>query len=307
MTPAARPVPGETRGSDVPAPVRAAVLGAGVMGRGIARVLLGTGAEVVVYSRTQQSLERARAALAPEAGPEVQYTTSVAAAATGAQLVIESVPESLALKHEVLLAVEHAAPADAVIATNTSSLPLEQIAQPLQRPERFLGWHWFNPADLVPLVEVIPAAATAPEVVDWSVSLLTAAGKRPTLAPAIDGFLVNRLQYALIREALALVQDGLATPAQIDAAVTGCLGPRWAVIGPMTSTDLAGVPTAVAVARQLYPQLSTATEPQPVLTDLESQGRLGAAAGRGFHDYPPGDDAAGERDRRLRAVLEALS
>jgi 3-hydroxybutyryl-CoA dehydrogenase len=136
---------------------------------------------------------------------------------------------------------------------------------------------------------------------------LTAVGKRPALAPAIDGFLANRLQYALIREAMDLVAAGVATPEQIDAVVTDCLGPRWAVIGPMRSTDLAGVPTAVAVASQLYPQLSTATEPQRPLTELVRLGRLGAAAGAGFYEYPSAADAAAERDRRLTAVLEAVA
>ena len=124
------------------------------------------------------------------------------------------------------------APDGAVIATNTSSLPLDRLAGALRRPERFLGWHWFNPAHLIPLVEVVPAPATDPDVVRWSVATLQELGKRPlALSRPIEGFLANRLQYALIREALALVQDGAATPEQIDAVMTDCLGPRWAVSG----------------------------------------------------------------------------
>jgi 3-hydroxybutyryl-CoA dehydrogenase len=287
--------------------MKAAVLGAGVMGRNIAQVLLGAGSPVALYSRTQASLDRARSVLGEEGVGNVRYVRSIPVAVAGAQVVIESVPESLALKQAVLAEAERAAPENAVIATNTSSLPLKRLAEGLDHPERFLGWHWFNPAHLIPLVEVIPTAATANDVVAWSLSQLSAAGKRPTLAPAIDGFLVNRLQYALIREALALVQDGLATPEQIDAVVTDCLGPRWAVIGPMRSTDLAGVPTAVAVARQLYPQLCNATAVPRTLTELESEGRLGAAAGAGFYDYDNGIDVAAERDRRLTKVLQALA
>ena len=286
--------------------MRAAVLGAGVMGRNIARVLLGAGIPVTLYSRTQASLDATRSALGEDRVDDVQYVRSIPAAVAGAQIVIESVPESLALKQAVLAQAQRAAPENAVIATNTSSLPLDRLAEGLDRPDRFLGWHWFNPAHLIPLVEVIAAPATAEDVVAWSVAQLTAAGKRPALAPAIDGFLVNRLQYALIREALALVEDGLATPEQIDAVVTNCLGPRWAVIGPMRSTDLAGVATAAAVARQLYPQLSNATAVPRTLTELESRGRLGAAAGAGFYDYDDGIDAAAERDRRLTKVLGAL-
>lgn len=284
--------------------MRAALLGAGVMGVNIARVLAAAGHDVILCSRTATTLERARSALAPVA---VEVTTSVADAVAGADVVVESVPESVELKYAVLKQAEAAAPDRAVIATNTSSLPLERLAAALQRPERFLGWHWFNPAHLIPLVEVVPAGQTAPEVVQWSVSVLREAGKRPTLAPAIDGFLANRLQYALIREALDLVDRGLVSPEQVDAAITDCLGPRWAVIGPMRSTDLAGVSTALAVAAQLYPQLSTAREPQRVLRALAQEGRLGVAAGAGFYDYGGAVDVADERDRGLAAVLRAVT
>ena len=235
----------------------------------------------------------------------VGYETSIERAVDGAGLVLESVPESLSVKHEVLGLASRLVADDAVIASNTSSLPLSRIAEAVTAPDRFVGWHWFNPAHLMPLVEVIPVEATAARVVQWSLELLASAGKRPTLAPAIDGVLANRLQYALIREALALVDAGLATPEQVDAAVTDCLGPRWAVIGPMRSTDLAGVPTALAVAGRLYPKLSAAREPPEVLSALEREGRLGAAAGRGFYEYPDPAAAAAERDR-LRAVLDAL-
>jgi 3-hydroxybutyryl-CoA dehydrogenase len=286
--------------------MKAAILGAGVMGRNIARVLAGSGFEVALYSRSEATLADARSVLDAGGLREVTYDTSIERSVAGAELVLESVPESLELKQAVVAQAERAAPGAAVIASNTSSLPLERIAHRLDRPQRFLGWHWFNPAHLMPLVEVIATPATGPEIVQWSMTVLAAAGKRPTPAPAIDGFLVNRLQYALIREALALVDAGLATPEQIDAALTGCLGPRWAVIGPMRSTDLAGIPTALAVAAQLYPTLSDAKAPQAALTRLQAEGRLGAGAGNGFYVYPDAGAAGAERDRLLSVVLEAL-
>ncbi len=287
--------------------MKVAILGAGVMGVNIARVLARRESTVALFSRTQATLDGARAALARSGTPAVSFHRSIEEAADGADVVVESVPESLELKRTVLRESQRVAARSAVIATNTSSLPLRELASRLDDPSRFLGWHWFNPAHLIPLVEVVPSELTDPGVVEWSLSTLRAAGKRPALAPAIDGFLVNRLQYALIREALTLVEQGLTTPEQIDAAITDCLGPRWAVIGPMRSTDLAGVRTAVAVARQLYPQLSTVKDPQTVLTDLEETGRLGAASGRGFFDYGDGKDPYAERDRRLAAVLRALA
>lgn len=286
--------------------MRAAVLGAGVMGRNIARVLGGYGAAVTLFSRGARTLEEARIVLTAAGIGDTVYVSSIADAASEAELVIESVPEDVALKQAVLAEAERAAPPGAVIATNTSSLPLESLVPALRRPDRFLGWHWINPAHLIPLVEVVATEATDSEVVQWSVARLTEMGKRPIVVPAIDGFVANRLQYALIREALALIEAGHVTPEQIDAVITGCLGPRWAVVGPMRSTDLAGLETAIAVATQLYPTLSTSTAPPRVLTALAQEGRLGAASGEGFFVYPAGSDAAGDRDRRLMAVLAAL-
>lgn len=286
------------------------MLGAGVMGRNIARVLAGGGAEVVLFSRSAATLGSARDTLRDldGAGARLTYVNDLAEAVGGADLVLESVPEALSLKVALLRDVERSIADDAVIATNTSSLPLDRLADELRRPERFLGWHWFNPAHLIPLVEVIPAPATDPAVLRWSVETLSAMGKRPLALPvAIDGFLANRLQYAVIREALALVEAGAATPEQIDAVITDCLGPRWAVIGPMRSSDLAGIATAAAVAAELFPKLSTADSPPPVLTGLLEQGRTGAAAGAGFYDYPDGAGAARERDRLLGVVLAALA
>jgi 3-hydroxybutyryl-CoA dehydrogenase len=284
------------------------VLGAGVMGRNIAKVLLRGGHQVALYSRTERTLLDAGGALEREAAAQIAYTTSIAEAAAGAALILESVPESLPLKVLVLREAESAAPDQAVIASNTSSLPLNRLAEALARPERFLGLHWFNPAHLIPLVEIVPAERTDPGLVDWAVAIVTELGKRPLpLARAVEGFVANRLQYALIREALHLVHHGVATPEQIDAAMTECLGLRWAVLGPMQSTDLAGVPTAVAVARELFPVLSNAQEPQAPLTDLLEAGRLGASRGEGFFTYPDAEGVAHTRDRLLSSVLGALA
>jgi 3-hydroxybutyryl-CoA dehydrogenase len=288
--------------------MRVAVLGAGVMGRSIAKVLLRGGHEVALYSRTEQTLLDAGGALEREAAAQIAYTTSIGEAASGAELILESVPESLPLKVMVLREAESAAPDQAVIGSNTSSLPLDRLAEALARPERFLGVHWFNPAHLIPLVEVVPTEQTDVAVVERAETLMSELGKRPlVLARSVEGFVANRLQYALIREALQLVHDGVATPEQIDAALTDCLGPRWAVLGPMQSTDLAGVPTAVAVAQQLFPVLSNAREPQPALTDLLEAGRLGVSSGEGFYTYPDADGVAQTRDRLLSTVLGALA
>ena len=125
-----------------------------------------------------------------------------------------------------------------------------------------MGLHWFNPAHLIPLVEVVPAPATDAGVVERSAQLLAQVGKSPrVLQRAVPGFLANRLQYALIREALQLLEEGVADAETIDAAITECLGPRWAVIGPLRSSDLAGIDTAVAVAEQLIPTSRVRSSP----------------------------------------------
>jgi 3-hydroxybutyryl-CoA dehydrogenase len=286
--------------------MRIAVLGAGVMGRNIARVFLRGGHEVALFSRTEATRRDALAALDGEPGAPTT-TGSVAEAVAGAGLVLESVPERTDVKLALLDEVEAAVGDEAMIGTNTSSLSLGRLAQGLRRPERFLGLHWFNPAHLIPLVEVVPAPATDAGVVERSAQMLAEVGKSPrVLQRAVPGFLANRLQYALIREALQLLEEGVADAETIDAVITECLGPRWAVIGPLRSSDLAGIDTAVAVAEQLYPDLSRAVEPQRVLRDLQAAGRLGVRTGAGFHEYPDAASAAAERDRGIEAVLAAL-
>lgn len=287
--------------------MKVGILGAGVMGRNIARVMSPASETVILFSRSAETLAGAARALARMPARRIAYTTSIPEAVTGADLVIESVPESLELKLEVLAGIAPAAAPGVVIATNTSSLPLDRLAQSVQAPERFLGWHWFNPAHLIPLVEVVPTALTDPGVVAWSVQRLEEVGQRPlALSRPVDGFLANRLQYALIREALALVDEGVATPEQIDAVLTDCLGLRWAVLGPMRSTDLAGITTAMAVATELFPKLSNADRPPAALTRLAEQGRLGLRSGTGFYSYPDPDEVLESRDRMLAAVRDAV-
>jgi 3-hydroxybutyryl-CoA dehydrogenase len=286
--------------------MKVAMLGAGVMGRNIARVMAQAGAPVTLFSRSRETLDAARRALRGCDGAEMTTATSVAEAVATADLIIESVPESMECKLGVLAEAERAAPDGVVIATNTSSLPLDRLAASVRAPERFLGWHWFNPAHLIPLVEVVPTSLTDPGVVAWSVQRLHEVGKRPlVLSRPVDGFLANRLQYALIREALALIDAGAATPEQIDAVLTDCLGLRWAVLGPMRSTDLAGITTAMAVAAELFPKLSNADRPPACLNDLAEQGRLGLSAGAGFYAYPDPDEVLDTRDRLLASVWDA--
>jgi 3-hydroxyacyl-CoA dehydrogenase len=233
--------------------------------------------------------------------------TDAGRAADGAALVAESVVEDLAVKGELLARVEHEAPADAVLTTNTSSLPLAALSGYLRDPTRFAALHWFNPPELVELVEIVAGPATTPATLERLVAWTRAAGKTPVrLERDVPGFVANRLQYALIREAYALVEAGICDRRAVDAAVTAGLGARWAAVGPFESMDLAGLDVHLAVARRLFPLLADAPAPPPELGALVEAGDLGVETGRGLRgSYSP--DAAAAIARRRATTLLALT
>jgi len=274
-----------------------AVLGAGVMGRTIARAYLEAGIEVYLFSRSTPTLDAASRSIGTASEGRLQLTTSVEEAVHDAAFVLETVPEVLALKQDMLRRIECASAATTIIGTNTSSLPLEQLARGLARPQLFAGVHWFNPAHLIPLVEVVPTKHTDAAVIERIVASLVEIGKRPlVLQRALPGFIVNRLQYALIREALQLIEEGVVTPEQIDLALTDCLGLRWALVGPMRTTDLAGISTAIAAATALYPTLAANTVPQQVLLTHGAQHTT-------FYAADTMDEAIRARDDGLVEIL----
>lgn len=301
-------------------PRAVAVLGAGTMGAGISLAFARAGSAVVACTRTQRGTARAQEAITRSArqlvdrGSEpsariteitarIKLTRSLHDLDGQTELVIESIPERLAGKQRLLAEAEIVVPPDAIIASNTSSLPLTELASALQRPERFAGFHWFNPAELVQLVEIVPAPKTSRTTVAllqrWSAAL----GKRAvTLARDTQGFVANRLQYALFREAYALIEAGVCAPAEVDEAVRAGLGPRWAGVGPFESMDLAGLDVHLAVARQLFPLLSTAKEPPAMLDSLVRDGALGTKSGRGILGSYAEQDVAELTDRRARLL-----
>ncbi len=225
------------------------------------------------------------------------------------EVVVESIAEDVEAKREVLEQAEAVLAEDGVLCTNTSSLALGELAVAIQDLGRFAGWHWFHPADLIELVEVVPCAGTWPSTVDRLAAWSRALGKAPlVLARDSRGFVANRLQYALLREAYALVAEGVCAVADVDVAVTCGLGARWAAIGPFASMDLAGLDVHAAVARRLFPMLSRQIEMPALLEAAIRDGALGAAKGAGLLGrYTP--EQAAElvqvRDRSLAARLHA--
>jgi 3-hydroxybutyryl-CoA dehydrogenase len=307
-------------------PGSVACVGAGTMGAGIALAFALGGSAATMVARRQPTLDAAWRRIEASAGlltgagrlPEAEReavlgriagTTDLDGADLSADLVVESVAEDVAVKRRLYRAIEPRLGPSTILGTCTSSLSLAELADGLARPERFIGYHWFNPPELVALVEIVPAGPTAAAVVERAEAFSRAIGKQPVrVAGNVPGFVANRLQYALIREAYHLVAAGVCTPADVDRVITAGLGPRWAAVGPFLSMDLAGLDVHRAVAEQLFPRLSTATTVPPVLTALTEQGALGVKSGRGLlgrYDQQQVQEVIGLRARVL-LMLDGL-
>ncbi len=290
----------------------ATVLGAGTMGAGIAGELARIGLEVRLYDADATALPRGLAQLAAgqsalvEAGllspgeavaaqSRVQSVECLEAACDGVDLVIEAVTENMAVKEPLLTAVDRLSPAAALIASNTSGLSITRLAAATGRPAQVAGMHFWNPAHLMPLVEVTEGQNTAPATADALLDLARRLGKRPIrVCHDIPGFVGNRLQFAVVREALHLLASGVASAADIDTAMTAGPGLRYGLLGPLATADLAGLDVFLAISQYLFSDLSNASLPPALLADMVAAGDLGAKSGRGF--YPYQDD---ERQRRL--------
>jgi 3-hydroxybutyryl-CoA dehydrogenase len=277
-------------------PRAVAIIGAGTMGAGIARIFAGGGASVRLMARREASLDSARERLG---ATDIRLTTSLDEALTGADLVVETIVEQVDPKREVLTRAEELAAPEALVTTNTSSLPLAAFEGALSRPERFAGLHFLNPPELVEVVEIVGGEDTAPETLETLAGWMEELGKAPVVVRHdIPGFVVNRLQYALLREAYSLVDSGACSFADVDRAVTHGLGARWAAIGPFETMDLAGLDVHAAVAANLWPELTNTTEPSETIAKMLERG-----------DSLRGDTAPdvlkARRDRVLRG-LKAL-
>jgi 3-hydroxybutyryl-CoA dehydrogenase len=288
-------------------PREVAVLGAGTMGAGIARVFADAGASVRLCARRESSLEAARGRLGDTAA-QVWLTTSADEALDEAELVIETIVEEAEPKRALLARAEELASPGAILTTNTSSLPLAALAEGLRRPERFAGLHWLNPPELVELVEVVGGERTAAETLEALAGWMEELGKSPVVVRRdLPGFVANRLQYALLREAYALVDAGVCSFADVDRTLTHGLGARWAAIGPFETMDLAGLDVHAAVAANLWPELANGKEPSPSIARALETGALGVKSGRGLlGEYTPAAAAAlaDRRERLLRGVRE---
>lgn len=276
-----------------------AVIGAGTMGARIAAVMARAGYQVRLYSRSQETLDNAqRRVHSLGVHDRVLYTTSLETSLAGADMVSENVAEDVALKQRVLKSIEQQVSADCLLTTNTSSVSITLLAASLAQPERLAGMHWFNPADTMPMIEIVRGEKTADAVCLRVQDLCRQLGKETIIVNQdIPGFIINRLQYAILREALYLVSAGIGSVEDVDRAVQRTLAPRWAAMGPMKLMDFAGLDTVEKVAGILLPALDNSSELPSWLKARVAEGKLGVKSGEGFYPWP-GDSAVSAMQMR---------
>ena len=299
-----------------------AVIGAGLMGHGIAQVFARAGHPVVITdpdaSVLNLALARVRRNLQDEGvDPDpvlamISVDPYLDAAVAYADLVIEAAPEKRELKQQLFAQIAEAAPSHAILASNTSVIPITRIGESLndEARSRLVGTHWWNPPHLVPLVEVVRTGFTSDAVFQAMFDWLAAVGKQPVKVHRdVTGFIGNRLQHALWREAIGLVEDGVCDAEAIDLVVKNSFGMRMPVLGPMENADLVGLELTRAVHRVLFPELKTNAAPSPLLDSLINAGRIGMKTGQGLRSWAPAEVEAVHqqlaahlldmRDRRL--------
>src|SRR6266536_4224761 len=262
---------------------RAAVIGTGTMGPGMGAVLARAGVAVALYDVSDEALERSKAGV--------------------------GLAEKVELKHQVFRDLERHVDDDTVLASNTSGIPITKIAEACERPERVVGMHWSNPPHLIPMIEVIPGGRTTKETIDAAVALVERLGYEAVVEGEVPGFVENRILYAIMREAVDLVDRGIIDADGMDRCVRWGIGYKLAVIGPMELLDMAGLDIYQAVGSYLNRDLCNSPEVSKTITDRTAEGQLGMKTGQGLYDYTPEriDELRAERARKLVAVRNALS
>lgn len=297
-----------------------AVLGAGTMGPGMAAMFAIRGFDVRVMDVKPELLDRARTTvdtvcnvligggmLTPETAAagkaRIRYTLDVGEAVRGAELVLESVPERRDVKQAVFAEAErHAAP-EAILASNTSGIPITELGKAVQRPERVVGMHWSNPPHLIPVIEIIKGERTS----DATVAATRRVVERLDLIPVlvrrdVPGFVENRILYAIMREALHLYEEGIASAEDIDTITKWGIGYKLAVIGPLELLDVAGLDIYHSVASYLNADLNSRRDVSPMIRQKVEAGELGIKTGKGLFAYTP-DQIPPLVQRRMRLLL----
>jgi len=301
-----------------------AVIGAGTMGFGIALTYARNGYDVALFDADEDALQDGIDAVgrgletlvdtdeidqadADAARKRVEPADNLADAVRDTDLVTEAVTEDIDVKREIFASIDEHVDDDALLTTNTSGLSITEISTAVSHPERFAGTHWFNPAHITPLVEVVKGEHTSDETAEALVSILDDAGKTPvTVEKDVPGFIGNRIQMAMTYEAFSLLEQGVASAEDIDRAVKAGFGFRLPTMGIFEKVDQSGIDVQYAIEEYLMPELDRGTDPNPVVTRLTERGDLGIKTGRGVYDWTDRDvdDVHDERDRDLLAQLE---
>ena len=296
------------------------VIGTGTMGAGIAAGFLASGADIIILGR---SIEKATSRLdairscADSINPvwAKQNVTLQSGCIEDWQdwdavdLVIETVSEQLELKRTIFASLDQRVPIHIPIGSNSSGFPISDIANDLPTAHRMFNTHYFMPAHIVPLVEIVAGKQSDLALAEQLCDFYRAHGKKPVLVKKdIPGFLANRIQHALMREALSLVEEGIATPDDIDTAVRYSFGFRYAAVGPMTQKEISGWEGMTLAAELIYPSLSNIDAPPSCVTNLVKSGKTGIAKGAGFKAWSADEGASMKRkyETRLKAAFDVL-
>lgn len=299
---------------------KVAILGAGVMGTGIAQTFAMAGHEVkIIYvyddklrAKTMETMESNLRVLAenqaleesriPEILGRVSLTEDLEEAAAFADIIFECIVENLAVKQDYFARLDALCGESTILATNTSAISVTEIAEKSVHKERIIGTHFWNPAYLVPLVEVIRTKYVSDEVVEETFALMEKAGKCPVIVQKdVPGFLANRMQHALFREAISIVERGIATAEDVDKAIKYGFGMRLGVRAPMEVIDAGGTDLTYSIHQYLFPHIENSTEPSKLLKQKMDEGKLGFKSGEGFMKW-----SQEEIDRSQKDLIEGL-
>ncbi len=305
---------------------KVAVIGTGTMGPGIAQVFARNGITVRIFDIDSEKLSEARITLdnnlelfrqaglitepeVSETRSRIQNASSLDEAVEEANLVIEVIPEVMELKTALFADLDKICDPGTILATNTSGLSITTMAAAIEKPERLVGMHWWNPPIIIPVIEIIKGEKTDDAVVRAIDNLIRKIKKVPVLVQKdVPGFLGNRLQYALMREAIALLNEGVASAEDIDTMIKAGIGFKFPIMGPLETIDMAGLDIYYKVSQYLNKDLDKSQEAAPVVETMVHKGDLGLKSGKGFYDYTGTDikSLMGERIKKLLLLLKDL-
>ena len=302
------------------------VVGSGIMGHGIAQTFALGGYEVTLNDLTDDLLNKAVQQIRSNLNTFVEFgiTTSggtekalsriktsknLKEAASESDFVVEALPEVMELKKRIVKELDETCPSHTIIASNTSGLSLTEMVSDIRRRDQAIIAHWYNPPHIIPVVEIVKGRYTSDQTLDLVYQLLMSIGKKPVkILKEVPGFLGNRLQFALYREALYCLKEGIASAEDIDLAVKGSYGFRLPTLGPLETSDFGGLDTYLHIAEYLFKEIDRSTEPPEFLREKVKQGKLGVKAGEGFFRYTPeeAEKKIKERDRQFLQRLKCL-